>query len=68
MALLRAGLGAFVMLCVLSSAEVGLAAAKAPAADAVTANGYHRKWWKEAVVYQIYPRSFQDSNGDGIGT
>lgn len=26
-----------------------------------------RRWWKEAVVYQIYPRSFQDSNGDGIG-
>lgn len=26
-----------------------------------------RSWWKEAVVYQIYPRSFQDSNGDGIG-
>jgi oligo-1,6-glucosidase len=26
-----------------------------------------RTWWKESVVYQIYPRSFMDSNGDGIG-
>ena len=34
-----------------------------------TANSLHKQksWWKEATVYQIYPASFCDSNGDGIG-
>jgi alpha-glucosidase len=27
----------------------------------------HKDWWRGAVIYQIYPRSFQDANGDGVG-
>ena len=41
--------------------------AQAPAASAHAQNTTADPWWKHAVIYEIYPRSFQDSNGDGVG-
>ncbi|MFK8161579.1 MAG: alpha-glucosidase [Lewinella sp.] len=32
-----------------------------------TKNTHQRTWWKEGIVHQIYPRSYQDTNGDGVG-
>ncbi|AKZ55364.1 Alpha-glucosidase [Streptomyces ambofaciens ATCC 23877] len=41
-------------------------AAPAPTSATATVAG-RRDWWRDAVIYQVYPRSFADSNGDGMG-
>ena len=47
-----------------TSARAASASEDAPDAGA---SGLDRDWWRGAVIYQIYPRSFQDSSGDGVG-
>jgi alpha-glucosidase len=37
------------------------------AVQAAATSSHDSTWWKHAVIYEIYPRSFQDSNGDGVG-
>ena len=62
---------ALVLLPLCTLATVGPASAQQHAFEAAgihqTVRGTSDTWWKHAVIYEIYPRSFQDSNGDGIG-
>ena len=62
---------ALALLTAVSSGRVGLTQEQQPVAMAAhTSSPVHANdgpWWKHALIYEIYPRSFQDSNGDGIG-
>src|ERR1700732_3384116 len=49
----------------IGSGILGLTASAQTPAHAVDAEGH--QWWQHAVFYEIYPRSFADSNNDGIG-
>jgi alpha-glucosidase len=54
-----AGLRGVALAVAMASGICGAQSAAAPSSDST--------WWKHAVIYEIYPRSFQDSNGDGVG-
>jgi oligo-1,6-glucosidase len=54
-------------ICILAICMLAACNNKGPEQMMKDTDTTERKWWKEAVVYQIYPRSFKDDNGDGIG-
>jgi alpha-glucosidase len=62
--LLLAGLS---LVLAASGCSLYAALPQAAAAQATTIRHANDPWWKHAVIYEIYPRSFQDTNGDGVG-
>jgi len=58
---------AFALLLTVAALAAGGQATSVKPAPGATTHADARDWWKNAVIYEIYPRSFQDTNGDGIG-
>jgi hypothetical protein len=61
------GIASCAIALLLGAAALSAAGQSAPA-KTTTQAASASNWWKNAVIYEIYPRSFQDSNGDGIAT
>ena len=66
-ALLAAGLSSVLSLSFAAPPGLGQGPDPLPKIEHKIASSNLENWWKNAVIYEIYPRSFQDSNGDGIG-
>ncbi|WP_263351104.1 glycoside hydrolase family 13 protein [Acidicapsa acidisoli] len=66
-AFLAAGLSSAMSLGIAAPPGTGQTPDSKPSAVHHSSAGSLENWWKNAVIYEIYPRSFQDSNGDGIG-
>jgi hypothetical protein len=63
-------MGSCAMVLLMSAAALAAGGQSVPAKTKTEARSasqlYEANWWKNAVIYEIYPRSFQDSNGDGL--
>jgi len=66
-AVLSCALGLFLGAMALAAGEQTAPAYQTPLPAHEAGAASERDWWKNAVIYEIYPRSFQDTNGDGIG-
>ena len=64
-------MGSCAMVLLMSAAALAAGGQSVPAKTKTEARSasqlYEANWWKNAVIYEIYPRGFQDTNGDGIG-